>query len=221
MPSLVAASAISRVRLVALPGLRPAPSRDPLLFTPDLHRAGRESHVLHPRRRGRVWVVKEINGESSRCSQYPNWPMIAKMEPYVSEEELAAEMPACLPMGTSSGTTVSMSGVGPVHVRAVNSMATDCSDARFPVSARVVRAKYADQPAPSSAASSAQSSAPQTPPPAPSDTRSTEPLTSASGSNKEQRSAADRLRELKQLRDENLITDAVYESKQKEILANQ
>jgi len=37
----------------------------------------------------------------------------------------------------------------------------------------------------------------------------------------EKRALADRLRELKQLRDENLITQEIYEAKQREILAGQ
>jgi hypothetical protein len=180
---------------------------------------------------GKSWVVKETNGVSSRCSQYPNWPVIAKLEPYVSEAELASEFQACLPMGATEGMTTTVVGVGEVYVRSVN--ANDCTDMRNPVSAQVVRVKYAKpmasptesarEPQPATAVGSEQRQAPH-PVAAPTpilETPKMLPAVTTQQPVKEQRSIAERLRELKQLRDENLITDAVYEAKQREILSGQ
>lgn len=176
---------------------------------------------------GKLWVIKETNGESSRCSQYPNWPVIAKLEPYVSEAELAAEVDTCLPMGAAEGATTTLPGLGEVRIRKINS--TDCTDMRNPVSARVVRVRYATAPQPSAPppVEVVKPAPVQEPKPAlqpvvaPSPQEPPKMVTTGSLPPTQQKSIADRLRELKQLRDENLITEAVYEAKQKEILSGQ
>lgn len=185
---------------------------------------------------GKIWVVKETNGVSSRCSQYPNWPVIAKLEPYFSEAELAAEIQVCLPMGASEGNRTSVSGIGEVYVRSISNSGSECSDQRTPVSARVVRAQYANQPPARQEPTNARQPQPATTPVAvqpkpaqpepvvnatPPEAPKLVPVVATQQPLKEARSVADRLRELKQLRDENLISESVYESKQKEILSGQ
>jgi hypothetical protein len=91
-----------------------------------------------------MWVVKELNGTSSRCAQYPSWPIIAKLEPYVSEAEGRAEVQVCLGLGTTAGTTTTVPGLGEVLVKSVSNTGSECSDQRYPVSALVVRAAFAN-----------------------------------------------------------------------------
>jgi hypothetical protein len=192
---------------------------------------------------GKTWVVKETNGVSSRCSQYPNWPVIAKLEPYVSEAELAAELQVCLPMGATEGATTVVYGIGEVYVRSVSTTGSNCSDVREPVSARVVRVKYANpplrpqestkatDPAPTNAPQLQPATAPvaEQPKPPTRDAASVGaveppklvPVVATQPPLKETKTVVERLRELKQLRDENLITESLYESKQKEILSSQ
>lgn len=192
---------------------------------------------------GKTWVVKETNGVSSRCSQYPNWPVIAKLEPYISEAELASEVQVCLPQGTSQGSRTSVSGLGEVYVRSVSNSSSDCSDMRSPISARVVRVGGANhpvaQPQPSNASQSQPGDMPQSQANAPAaeqpKSATRDPAANSTAAEppklvsvvatqqplKETKTVAERLRELKQLRDENLITESVYESKQKEILSSQ
>jgi hypothetical protein len=92
---------------------------------------------------GKLWVVKELNGTSTRCTQYPNWPIIAKLEPYVSEAERRAEFQTCLGFGTTAGSTTIVPGIGEVVVKSVSNTGSECSDQRYPVSALVVRAEFA------------------------------------------------------------------------------
>jgi hypothetical protein len=184
---------------------------------------------------GKNWVVKETNGVSSRCSQYPNWPVVAKLEPYLSEAELASEIQVCLPMGASQGSSITLQGLGEVYVRSVSSVGSECSDTRAPMSARVVRAQYANQPATSQPSTSGHDSQATTPAADPPKSPQPEPVVNATAPEppkivpvvatqpllKEAKSVVERLRELKQLRDENLISEPVYESKQRDILSGQ
>jgi hypothetical protein len=185
---------------------------------------------------GKIWVVKQTNGVSSRCSQYPNWPVIAKLEPFISETELAAEIQVCLPMGASEGNRTSVSGIGEVYVRSVSNSGSECSDQRTPVSARVVRVQYANQPpTPQEPANARQPQPAPTPVAAQPRPAQPDPVVNATLPEapklvpvvatqqplREAKSVAERLRELKQLRDENLISESIYESKQKEILSSQ
>jgi hypothetical protein len=179
---------------------------------------------------GNEMVVKETNGISSRCSQFPNWPVIAKLEPYVaplSEAELAADMQVCVSAGATAGSTHTVPGVGEVLIRSVSQSSTECGDLRAPVSARAVRKSHAaskmTEPTPTRVRA-AEEPTPQVQPTssaATSNVPSTTPAVLTQQPLKEPKSVVERLRELKQLRDENLITDAVYEAKQREILAGQ
>jgi hypothetical protein len=152
---------------------------------------------------GRDWIVKDTSGTSSRCSHTPQWPVIAKLEPILSPAELEAEHSICVAEGTSAGSRTTVPGLGEVHIRSIG---TDgCSDQRTPISAKVVRL-------PNQATLDAARKTVVAPAPAPSPA----PIVAAT----EKKGVVDRLRELKQLRDENLITQELYESKQKEILAS-
>lgn len=183
---------------------------------------------------GKNWVVKQTNGVSSRCSQYPNWPVIAKLEPYISETEATAETQVCVAMGTSQGSNTFVQGMGEVYVRSVSSSGTDCTDMRTPVSARVVRLSHANQPVveqPKMAEPQrASAPGPELPKPvanelaARSPTLETPKLIPVEATQQpvaSSKTTVEKLRELKQLRDENLLTESVYESRQKEILSNQ
>jgi len=215
---------------------------------------------------GRQWEVKSTNGVSSRCGNTPHWPVIAKLEPILTETELKSELRICAAEGTSVGSRTTIPNVGDVEVISIGG--NDCSDAQAPVSARVVRVRglellKADRDA-SQALAPTVSAAPE------SSTSSLTACVSAQAGPREvlevpgqgrmeivrvigpsaqclthrrpwlaevkhfgapdlqvsapppqAKSVAERLRELKQLRDENLITESVYESKQKEILAGQ
>lgn len=151
---------------------------------------------------GRDWIVKSTSGVSSRCNHTPQWPVIAKLEPIYSEAELQAEHSICVAEGASIGSKTTVPGLGEVYVK---SLGTDgCSDQRTPVSAKVVRL-----PNQATLDSQKTAAAPKAPPiPAP-------------VAAPEKKAIADRLRELKQLRDENLITQDAYEAKQRDILAGQ
>lgn len=202
---------------------------------------------------GKSWVIKETNGVSSRCSQYPQWPVIAKLEPYISETEAAEEMQACLPAGTTPGARTNVPGVGEVYVRSLISSGVDCTDMRTPVSARVVRAGNVSQPpiaqpqrtdpvkvacVPAGVGPGDRTSAGDrqveivrvlrrgppcdSRPEAPMIAEYREiPVTPSLSPAPPGKSISERLRELKQLREENLITQEVYEGKQREILAGQ
>lgn len=153
---------------------------------------------------GKYWTVVENNGSSNRCSQYPAFPNIAKMTPYLSDEDLRAPVQACLPPGAQAGQRTSIPILGEVEVQAITG--DSCSDVRMPVSAMVVRvAGLVTPPATQPVSLSNTPLPPQ---------YKTEPVP-------EPKSVADRLRELKKLRDENLITPEVYEAKQRDILSSQ
>lgn len=165
---------------------------------------------------GRMYVINETNGTSSRCAN-PDFPVVAKASPYFTEAELREQHPVCLAQGAGVGATTTVPGLGEVQVVSVDP--TGCSDMVKPISARVVRVQAVQSPAPP------QARLPEAPltyggrPIRPvSDQRPAEPSDTAG---QPQKSVADRLRELKQLRDENLITQELYEAKQKEILSSQ
>lgn len=167
---------------------------------------------------GKEWVVKELNGVSSRCNQYPNWPIIAKMEPYVDP---SADMQVCLPSGSAAGQFTQGPDGTEIYIRSVEAHGFECKDSSRPVSARAVRAEYGPKPIVTPASAPPRQIEP-TPEPTlvpTGDRRTLEPLKASPPT--ETKSVVERLRELKQLRDENLITDSVYESKQREILSGQ
>jgi hypothetical protein len=125
--------------------------------------------------------------------------VIAKLEPYLTDDELKTEASACLPIGASVGQRTSVPVLGEVEVRAVTN--EGCSDHMKPVSVRVVRVRGAEplrqaQQAPVKAHEPAAKVPEATPKP-----------------------VAERLRELKLLREQDLITQEVYEAKQRDILA--
>lgn len=155
--------------------------------------------TLH--RSGRAWLIKSTSGVSSRCNMYPQWPVIAKLEPVLTESELRTEHSVCVQQGVTVGSRTTIPDVGEVEVLSIGGQ--DCSDVRAPLSAKVVRVQSAAAQAASAEASKVANR--------PKDIFS-KPA---------EKSVADRLRELKQLRDENLITQEVYEAKQKDILAGQ
>lgn len=154
---------------------------------------------------GRLWTVVENNGQSSRCSQYPALPNIAKMEPYYTDDQLKASVQACLRQGATVGTRTSVPAIGEVEVQEI--LSGTCSDVATPVTARVVRVKGAEllrqeqAPPQQAALQPVKEEAP----------RMKEPAA--------QKSVADRLRDLKALRDQDLITQEVYESQQRQILS--
>jgi len=227
---------------------------------------------------GRLWEVKSTHGVSNRCANTPQWPVIAKMEPILSETELKAEMQICAAQGTTVGSRTTVPNVGEVEVVSLN--ANGCSDTRSPIAARVVRVKGLElmRSGASTVRAGASSSSAPTTPTGESGARTTcvaegagplevfelpgygrveivrivgrsprcfspgRPMlaefkhfgtpddssrdsatlpseTSRTPAPSSSKSVADRLRELKQLHDEQLITDPVYESRQKEILS--
>jgi hypothetical protein len=213
------------------------------------------------------WVVKSLSGTSSRCNA-PQFPIRARLEPYLTEEELRAEIGACVSDGKRVGEQVLVPGVGDVLIRSISTVA-DCSDAKTPLRVRAVRlggiqpTSQAEQP-PTTIASTLE---PQrsTSVVLPSNMTcvpfGTGPGDKMNVSGREveivrilrnephcesqagtpliavykvvtatgpapttvldptARPVADRLRELKQLRDENLITQEIYEARQREILS--
>jgi hypothetical protein len=216
---------------------------------------------------GRQWEVKSTSGASSRCSQTPQWPIIAKLEPVLTEAELKTEMQICAAQGTAAGSRTTVPGVGEVEVISV--LGNDCSDTRAPTSVRVVRVKGLELVKRERESLSRASTSPSDPPESPYSTQPTACVSAGAGPREvlevdgrgrveivrvlgpsvqcfaprrpwlaevknfgapdqqastpppQAKPVVDRLRELKQLRDENLITDSVYEAKQKEILSAQ
>lgn len=165
---------------------------------------------------GREWIVKSVSGVSSRCAGTPQWPVIAKLEPVLTDSELRQIHTICAGQGVQVGNRTTIPGLGEVEVRSIS--LTGCSDTRAPVAANVVRLQSSFVQAALArlralpSIGNARTSTPPVAEPA------VTPPTPASGAS---RSAVERLRELKQLRDENLITDSVYEQRQREILREQ
>lgn len=85
---------------------------------------------------GREWIIKSTSGMSRRCTN-PNLPVIAKVEPQLTQKELETQTQVCLPHGTDVGTTNTLPMLGRVQVVALGP-STDCSDQAKPISALVV-----------------------------------------------------------------------------------
>jgi hypothetical protein len=216
---------------------------------------------------GREWIVVSTSGTSSRCAHTPQWPVIAKLDPILTDAELRAEHSVCVSRGLVVGSKTRIPGLGDVEVKSIGG--NNCNQEVAPISAVVTRIQNPNaKPAPFKAepanaltnASSPESVQPpstlcvrlgagpgdrlETPEGTVEVVRVLKQGTCLSPSRPlmaEVRPAADvavhptlvtapdtpkktvveRLRELKQLRDENLVTESVYESKQKEILSGQ
>jgi hypothetical protein len=171
---------------------------------------------------GRQWNVKSTSGVSSRCNNTPQWPVIAKLEPILTPSEIASEQTICMGQGVSVGSRTTVPLLGEVEVRSLGS-ASECSDTRTPVAARVVRVAglQSPRPVPQASPQPVAEPTPQTTPQPVSFTNTPFPPQYKTSTVPEAKSVTDRLRELKQLRDENLITQDVYEAKQRDILQAQ
>ena len=147
---------------------------------------------------GRAGTVRSLSGASSRCGN-SSIPIRARLD--LDEWSAVAagqQQTLCIPHGLRPGDKYTDMALGSVVIRQLSVTATQCTDAKLPVQATVVSAVASTAPAMPPAAQEAPTQLAAAP-----------------------KTITDRLRELKLLRDENLITQDVYEAKQKEILQSQ
>jgi len=156
------------------------------------------------------WTVKSLSGSSARCRS--GFPIRARIEAYYTEAESRALQSICVAQGRKIGDRFNVRGVGEVIVRDISDSLTACSDMSKPISVSVLPIAVLTTAVPAAASSSAAIRPDGTPLPATSPPAAIPPTA---------RSISERLRELKQLRDQDLITQEVYEEKQRDILKSQ
>lgn len=169
---------------------------------------------------GYFGIVQSLSGTSSRCQG--QYPIRAKMDIRLPESVRTAEHTVCVGLGAKPGDKFIAMGLGEVVIRRIPITPSQCgSDAKAPNDAIVVSTQAAERPlvSPEPTVSSA------TPSPALVTPTVANVQREQAGANPspalQDRTVVERLRELKKLRDENLITQELYEAKQKEILASQ
>lgn len=151
------------------------------------------------------WVVRSLSGTATRC---PNeFPIRSRLEGHYSDAEQKALQTTCVSRGAKIGDRYHERGVGQVVVREVAEFGTSCPDERTPKEARVlpVASIQPQTTTPRSVNATVAS------PPAP-------PMNKVADAPK---SVADRLRDLKSLHDQGLVTKEIYEEKQRDILKSQ
>ncbi len=167
---------------------------------------------------GQAALVKSLSGTSSRCTG--PYPIRARLEVQLSEAMRSQEHSTCVSRGVKVGDRITVLGLGEVEVKRFTS-ATQCGgDLNKPLEAMVMSTQAAKKEAvyvPVPVDPNWQPVKTSAPTPLPAPAAAPAPSTMPAQS----RTAFDRLRELKQMRDENLITQEVYEAKQRDILQSQ
>jgi len=153
---------------------------------------------------GTKWKVISTSGTSDRCINVYQ-PIRAKLEPVLSGQP-GPEQDVCVGIGSKPGDRSHIPGVGQVEVVRLGGSAVCLEPSRtLPVVARTPNSIERFTPPSPNAATTPPVMAPTAPAPEPSP----------------QKPLAERLRDLKQLRDENLITQELYEAKQRDVMNGQ